>query len=404
MTTSYHDIAGLLMQRLKGKITPEGQQRLQEWIDGSPERAALVSDLDREGYIPHELLAAIERGQLRTTAILQARGVQIESASAVRPIHRMHFLRTAWLKYAAAILIVLSSLAYLWIYNRNDNDMTAASAEVSSQVEDVAPGGNRAVLTLADGTEIILDSAANGSLAIQGNVRVVKSANGQIIYDMTSAAGDLAKGGGEMMMNTMSTPKGGQYQLALPDGTKVWLNAASSITFPTSFSSKTRNVSFTGEAYFEVAKDREKPFVVDINGKSTVQVLGTSFNINSYADEGDIKTTLIEGRVKVSSVILNPGQQAIIGSSEQQPKVTSADIDQILAWKNGLFNFNGLDLRAVMRQLERWYDISVQYQGPVSNVIFRGEMYRNVHLSDVLEVLQKMGVKFRREGKILIVL
>ena len=218
----------------------------------------------------------------------------------------------------------------------------------------------------------------------------------------------------------MTTPAGGQYQVTLPDGTKVWLNAASSITYPTAFVDKERPVKISGEVYFEVAKDKEKPFIVDVDGKSSVRVLGTSFNINSYGDESTIKTTLLEGSVKVmrtattavstDSVILKPGQQALVAlpavaaSSDRQLKVTSdVNIEQTLAWKNGLFNFNGSDLHAVMRQLERWYGIKVEYEGSIPDTKFSGEIYRNVNLSDVLEALQRMGVKFRLHGKTLLV-
>jgi transmembrane sensor len=324
--------------------------------------------------------------------------------------HRIHFLKTAWFRYAAAIILIAGlAVAYLLTTNDINAGKKLANDNNHKQTE-IPPGGEKAVLTLADGTKIVLDNAANGNLAQQGNAQVVKLANGQIVYNLEGLAE------GKVMMNTMSTPKGGQYQLTLPDGTKVWLNAASSITYPAIFVGKERNVKIEGEVYFEVAKDRQKPFIVDIDGKSSVQVLGTSFNINSYENEADIKTTLVEGSVKViqadQSAILQPGQQAVALSSDQLTRtgssnkliVNQADLSKILAWKNGLFNFNGANLREVMRQLERWYDIKVQYEGPISNDVFKGKMYRNVNLSDVLEVLQRMGVKFRMEGKTVIIL
>lgn len=330
----------------------------------------------------------------------------IDSASdyigPMKPAHRIHFLKTAWFRYAAAIILTvgLGTVAYL-LTTKKDSQQTLANGNKRLQT-DIPPGGDKAVLTLADGSNIILDNAANGNIADQGGVQVVKLANGQIAYDLRTLSSK------DVMWNTMSTPRGGQYQVTLPDGTKVWLNAASSITFPTAFTGKERNVKVTGEAYFEVTRNKQQPFIVDINGKSAVQVLGTEFNINSYGDEASIKTTLIEGSVKIfkadQSAVLKPGQQAV--QAENRIVVnSSADLDKVLAWKNGLFNFDEADLYSVMRQLERWYDIDVQYRGSSStSMIFQGKMYRNANLSDVLEMLKKMGVNFQMDGKTLIVL
>lgn len=349
-----------------------------------------------------------------------------------RPAHRFQFLKTAWFKYAAAILITLGSVAYLWINTRDGKALATTNGKNRSQT-DVSPGGDKAILTLADGSKIVLDSAANGDLAQQGNAQVVKLSNGQIVYNLKGSSD-------KVVWNTMTTPAGGQYQVTLPDGTRVWLNAASSITYPTAFVGKQRSVKISGEVYFEAAKDKEKAFIVDIDGKSSVQVLGTSFNINSYENEGNVKTTLFEGSVKVISgtmksvvqplprrladkfgqqpkpsgtdgsfpfVILKPGQQAQTSGPEAKQSISvvnNPNMEQILAWKNGLFNFSGADLYAVMRQLERWYDIKVKYQGSVPQIIFKGEMDRNVNLSDVLEFFTETGLKFRMEGGTLVVL
>jgi transmembrane sensor len=314
--------------------------------------------------------------------------------------HRVHFLRRGFFRYAAAIIFLVgaSSLLYLISNEKEKKEQTIVSANKHLESAEIAPGGEKALLTLADGNKIVLENAANGQLANQGGVKIVKLSNGQVSYDLSGLSVK------ETMLNTMSTPKGGQYQVTLPDGTKVWLNASSSITFPTAFIDNKRQVKITGEIYFEIAKNKEKPFIVDVNGLTTVQVLGTSFNVNSYENEGVIKTTLVDGSIRVNNnVILQPGQQAIITSSEEKPNVTNADLDQALAWKNGIFDFTGNDLKNVMRQLERWYDIKVEYKGSVSNTIFKGKMYRNTNLSDVLEMLKRMGVKFELEGKTLIV-
>lgn len=338
--------------------------------------------------------------------------VKAAEGESQKSIHRIHFLRTTWFKYAAAVLIIIIGAAtYRWTTDSRQ-PLTADSRSLQT---DIAPGGDRATLTLADGSEILLDSAANGTLADQGGVQVLKLASGQIAYDI----GGLRSG--EVMWNTMSTPKGGQYQVTLPDGTRVWLNASSSIMFPTAFAAGKREVKITGEVYLEVAKDKEKPFVVDVSGKSSVEVLGTSFNINAYADESSIRTTLVEGSVKVAAndqtAILKPGQQALIAvttPSDGQPSLSSKtgndisvnphpDLKQVLAWKNGVFDFTGADLKTVMRQLERWYDIQVEYKDDIPSITFEGRMYRNVSLRDVLEALQDMGVQFELNGKNLVV-
>jgi ferric-dicitrate binding protein FerR (iron transport regulator) len=322
----------------------------------------------------------------------------------IAPVHRVHFLRRYRWWAAASIILLLGVGAYFFAQKTtNQVAVTPAAKELKN---DVAPGGNKAVLTLADGTKIILDSAANGNLAQQGSARVVKLANGQIAYDVKGSADK------EIMWNTMRTPAGGQYQVTLPDGTKVWLNAASSITYPAAFVSKNRQVKITGEVYFEVATLRlrsgqKMPFIVDIDGKSTVEVLGTHFNINAYEDESAIKTTLLEGAVKIvnrQSAILKPGEQAVVSDNSPLTIDHSPDLDQVMAWKNGLFSFNNADLRSVMRQLERWYDIKVEYRGDVPDISLKGKMRRNVNLSVVLDFLQKTGVKFYTEGKTIIIL
>lgn len=454
MSSTDHNNTNLFNRLLEGELSPQDTDDIIAWLGkeelDSDTKELIVAQLkqfvDPEKISPQVILAleaklpAIFRlaSEEATVASSDQQSNSIEIASEnrvdnIRPAHRIHFLKTAWFRYAAAILIVFGSVAYLWINNRNDKDLAAAT-DNKRLSSDVGPGGEKAVLTLADGRKIILDSAANGNLAQQGNAQIVKLSNGQLTYNLKGSSSK------EIMWNTMATPKGGQYQLTLPDDTKVWLNAASSITYPAVFVGNKREVKIAGEVYFEVAKNKQKPFVVDVDEKSLVEALGTSFNINSYTDEESIKTTLLEGSVRVlktnttatatspglqpksseaddklkGAVILKPGQQAtiaVVASADSQLEntagisiVNNPDIEKTLAWKNGLFNFNGVDLYALMRQLERWYDIKVQYQGSVPNVIFKGEMYRNVNLSDVLAALQKMGVKFRMDGKTLIVL
>ncbi len=326
-------------------------------------------------------------------------------------VRRFHAFRRSWLRYGAAAVLIIGAASYFWfrpsLLKQNTIIHTVSAKEV------IAPGGNKAVLTLADGSTIILDSAADGRLAEQGNTKIEKLKNGQIIYIPFDSKDQ------PVLFNTMTTPRGGQYQLTLPDGTGVWLNAASSITYPTAFAGSERKVEITGEVYMEVKKNISQPFRVQVND-ITVEVIGTHFNINSYNDESLVKTTLIEGSVKVSygnvSELLQPGQQAQIANtgnamnagvhSQKERQILiqkNADTRQVMAWKNGQFNFDGADLHTVMRQLERWYDIQVRYQGNVSTDVFRGQLTRDLNLSDMLEILGKMEIKFKLEGRILTV-
>ena len=264
---------------------------------------------------------------------------------------------------------------------------------------EVPPGGNHATLTLADGSVISLDSAANGVLTQQGNVKIVKQSNGQLLYE--------GAGNHEMMYNTMTTPRGGQYRLTLPDGTLVWLNAASSVTYPAAFTGRERSVSVTGEVYFEVAANENMPFRVKA-GDMNINVIGTRFNVNAYAEEPTVRTTLIEGAVSVSagqaSAVLKPGQQARVQGNHTLAVINNIDTEEIIAWKNGYFQFTDADMPAVMRQIEKWYDVKVTYEGAIPKRSFGGGIQRSLPLSQVLGILEANDVKFKIEGKNITVL
>lgn len=302
---------------------------------------------------------------------------------------RIYFLQRYW--WAAACIILLTAGAY-YLSRQTQQPVMVNRAPV----KDVAPGGNRAVLTLSDGSVITLDSAGNGVLAQQGNTRITKLNNGQLAY---SGSGNPE---GKVLYNTMSTPLGGQYQLILPDGTGVWLNAASSISYPTAFTGNERSVTVTGEAYFEVVKNEKMPFRVKA-GNTTIDVLGTHFNINAYKDEASINTTLLEGAVRVNvsqqQQQLRPGQQArVMANGASIQVVEHADISEVMAWKAGFFSFNDADLPTVMRQLSRWYNVEVKYEGSIPQRVFTGEIGRNLTLSQVLKGLTKTRIKYRIEN------
>ncbi|GAA4311892.1 DUF4974 domain-containing protein [Mucilaginibacter gynuensis] len=306
---------------------------------------------------------------------------------------RIRGVRSAWVKYAvAASVLVFCSIAGYFMLNKKHHEQTVQTAV------DINPGGNKAVLTLANGKKIVLDDIAKGEIAKQGSVSISKTADGRIVY--TAAAGDAT---GEISQNVFSTPKGGQYQVVLPDGTTVLLNAASSLTYPSAFTGNQRLVTLTGEAYFEVTKNKAMPFRVK-TGLQTVEVLGTHFNINAYPDESVITTTLAEGSVKVSvpyqSVIIIPGQQAVAGKTAVATIAKhTIDLDKELAWKNGVFSFENDDIRSVMRQIARWYDVNVAYEGVFPADGFNGEISRDSKLSEVIKILEYNNVDIALDGK-----
>ena len=333
----------------------------------------------------------------------------IDNNTAVVPV-RSICLPGKWGWAAASILLLLGIGSY-FLFSKNKKQPIVA---VSIPTDIAAPTSNRAMITLADGTKVFLDSVGNGQLAQQGAVKLIKLANGRIAYQ---PLGDGIASHDERdlshIYNTLSNPRGSKIiDIALSDGSRVWLNAGSSLIYPTAFTGKERKVKITGEAYFEVAKMKDMPFHVTINDMAEVKVLGTHFNINAYEGEPGIKTTLLEGSIQTSLlgagktpdyVVLKPGQQAEITNKIKLNE--SVNTDQVMAWKNGLFNFENASLEEVMQQLSRWYDIEVVYEQAIPQMIFGGEMSRNVSLAGLLSGLERAGVRFRiEEGNRLIVM
>ena len=315
--------------------------------------------------------------------VQQAIALSEEERPVTMPLRKRTWVRVA----AAACVLLVAATAVLLLVNKRQESGIAVVQKTASPKAAV-PGRSNAVLTLADGSVIVLDSAANGNLAQQGAARIVKL-NGQIAYNQTGAGAD-----GEPVYNSIATAKGNQYELVLSDGTKVWLNAASSLRFPTAFTGKERRVEVSGEAYFEVAKNPAMPFRVAIRsavGKAgEVEVLGTHFNINAYDDEEDVKTTLLEGAVKIrnnkAAQRLAPGQQA--GMTEKGINISSGiDVSQVVAWKEGFFLFNNTDLPSLLRQVARWYDVDVVFEGKAPTDAFSGKIARSVSLQKLLKVL-----------------
>lgn len=299
----------------------------------------------------------------------------------------------------AAVFICLLTCIYFIRQKTKEKPVVAQKISKKSFEKDIAPGKDKAMLTLADGSVITLDSTAKGKLAEYGNMKALKIDAGKLSYQQASTGGQLI-----MQYNTVSTPRGGQYQVVLPDGSKVWLNAASSLKFPVFFGGKERNVELSGEAYFEVAHNEKQPFKVSVKGVE-VLVLGTHFNINSYDDEGIIKTTLLQGSVRETvageqqAVTIAPGQQAQVGKDKVIKVVNDVDLIQVIAWQSGLFEFNNSDLAAIMRQISRWYDVDVLYESKPGEAKFGGGISKHLPLSEVLQLLEANGVRFQLEGR-----
>jgi transmembrane sensor len=383
------NIETLLFKQLQGDLSAGETELLDAWKAEKPGNSEFANQL----LAPDKLTK-----KLRFYAAHQKEEAWNE---AIRPLFPQQLTTPLWQwSAAAAVLILLVAGAYLWI----NGVEKGKSAQMAVKPAIIVPGRQGAILTLSNGTQLLLDTVKNGIVALQGGVTVAV-VNGSLQY----------KGkGAETIYNTMSTPKGRLFQVTLPDGTQVWLNSASSIRYPIAFNGAKRQVAITGEAYFEVKHNARQPFVVKVNNRAEVQVLGTHFNVNAYDNESHIATTLLEGTVQVkrldagnahASVTLQPGQQAEWKEdvlSDGINVVKAANIDKVMAWRNGLFNFEGASLEEVMRQLERWYDIDVVFEKPKPDIRFGGKMTKGVTLNEMLEILKGFegaDLKFRLEGK-----
>jgi len=317
--------------------------------------------------------------------------------------YRFYYLKS--ISIAAIILLTITTGIYFYSNRNLIEPEHFAEIDVKN---DIAPGYNKAILTLSDGSRISLDDAANGLLASQGNTAITKTENGQIVYEKNNI--DKTKFmSNRSVINTIQTPKGGKYQVRLPDGSKVWLNSASTLSYPTTFAGNERKVQLEGEAYFEISPNKSVPFRVQ-SGNQIVEVLGTHFNINSYDDEDYVKTTLLEGSVKVilnskanvvsNTKLLKPGEQSLTKSSNSGIRIENADTEKAVAWKNGYFRFRNTPIREIMREIERWYDVELVYEGKMPTDEFTGFISNDVKISAVLKIMEESGgVKFTVKGK-----
>jgi ferric-dicitrate binding protein FerR (iron transport regulator) len=389
-------IKSLLLKHLRAQITPEERSVIDAWLAASKANQELFAELNDPDLVARSLEKMDRLHEDQVWQRLQARTGETAPAKEGRGVHvhRVPFLRRYWWAAAAAFFVLLGTGAWWLLHNEAPEQI--ASTQQQRFRNDVPPAKNAAVLTLAGGKQIVLDSTSTGAITRQGNTSI-RNTNGQLVYN------ELHEKPTELLYNTLATGKGNQYQLILPDGSKVWLNAASSITYPTTFAGTERKVAITGEAYFEIAGDKTHPFIVQ-NKEVSIQVLGTSFNVNTYDDEDALRTTLLEGSVKIvkdhNSSILRPGQQAILSRDNTLIKVADhPDIDEVMAWKNGVFRFNDATIESIMREMARWYDVEVVYDTRVSQH-FIADVPRDVPASELLKLLELTDqVHFKIEGK-----
>lgn len=394
-------------------INPENKQQLIQLVtkfmngQATPEERAFLGKyyqyLDQHGTGPAELSAS-ER-QAREDKMLDGIFREIERQDGSRS-RVVRIRRTAGIAAAVAALVAVAAVLYFQ-GPRSAPGMAEKVVATPESHADVLPGGAKAVLTLSNGRRVVLDSARNGALATQGNSHVVKLSNGQMAYEPAEAEQDGSGGNAAVAYNTLTTPRGGSYQLTLPDGSRVWLNSASSLRFPVAFTGGERRVTLEGEAYFEVTKNRLHPFIVQTHGIE-IKDLGTRFNVMAYGDEPDIRTTLVEGAVQVANglknVLLKPGQQAIVGENAGgKIMVAPADTDAAVAWKAGYFSFHHTNIYEIMRQISRWYDVNVSYADSL-DVSLNGHISRGVNASEVFRTLELTGeLTFTIEGRRVIV-
>jgi len=370
---------------MEGKVRKEVTARMEGMTSGKEGAAGM------EGKVRKEVTARMEGT------------IGMEGTTGRERRRRLIMIRR--MAAAAVLLLVVGVGAYFQFFRKTDTPKVAAPVAVkkNQRIDVPAPNGNNAILTLADGSTVVLDSAQNGMLTRQGDAQVSKTNAGKLVYNVMGREPAPS----EIFFNTVSTRRGGQYQIVLPDGSKVWLNTVSSLRFPTAFTGEERIVELTGEAYFEIEKNERMPFRVHVNAPGDkgmdVRVLGTHFNVMAYDNEAEIKTTLLEGTVKVfrgdKSSVLAPGQQVKLDKRGGVKLDEHADVELAMAWKNGFISFKSADIRSIMRQVERWYDIDVVYEGDVSGRTFSGGISRDANLSELIRLLEVSKIHFKMDGR-----
>lgn len=380
-------IAALLEKQLHQNLSDTELNEINSWAAGREDHLQLLSELNDPALLLSNATALARFNEEQALQrFLEKQGtidpVQTEALPRRIPVWK-------WAA-AAAILVMLAAGSYLWFTSKPEQPEQTAGLKPP----DIEPGRKGATLILANGSQVSLDSLQNGLVASQSGMDAILQ-NGELVYTPGKEPA------GEMVYNTISVPNGRVFQLTLPDGTKTWINSGSSVRYPVAFTGNQRQVEITGEAYFDVVKNRKMPFRVRVYNKAEVEVLGTQFNINAYENEETISTTLLEGSVKVTAgnmgstvepmqQLLSPGQQLQL--TEKGMSLTEPDIDKVIAWKNGLFNFEGMELKQVMKQIARWYDVEIIYKGKVPEGKFYGKISRDISLAGLIKGFEGSGV------------
>lgn len=379
-----NQLQALIKKYNAGQCTPEEKLWLEQWY--------LSFEWSADEDLPDGLLSKLKEDAWQSLQQSKNNAASIPMYTH-QPANRRR--RNWWYYSAAAIIVVAGSVVFLQ-QQKNIPQKTTETIVKAKPAGDVMPGISKASLVLADGSVIALDSAAVTQLK-EADGTVIDKQYGKIVYNKAEGAND------KVFYNTLNIPRGAEYQLVLPDGSKVWLNAASSLRFPTRFTGNERTVYLDGEGYFEIAKNTLQPFKVVTRNGMEVNVTGTHFNVMAYDDEAYIKTTLTEGKVKIKNgnafTPLLPSQQASLQKNTQQIKVNEVDIDKEIAWKNGMIEFSDNDLPYIMRQLSRWYDVDVHFEGAAPQGSYNGSIPRKATLTEVMQILKLAGVKYWLDNK-----
>jgi transmembrane sensor len=388
----------LLRKYVSGEISDSEKVILDECVRGSQAGQKLYNELSDPELFDREFKIYLENVGRATDGDLKNLFESSIREAKVMPLGSKNRNRYKWL-IAASIIFIVAAGTYFTVFNKSENGQIVKKQPI---VKDVLPGTFKAKLTLDDGRTIILDNASKGEITKQGNA-VVLNQNGQLVYSSSPNATTT-----KILHNTLSTGRGEMYPTVLSDGSKVWLNNETTIHYPVTFTSDERRIELEGgEAYFEVMHNSDKPFKVIVNG-TEVEVLGTQFSISAFADEDFIQTNLLTGKVKVTHgsnpKILTPGQKANVDKTGNINLVKDADVEGSIAWVRGFFHFEEADMHSVMRQLARWYDVEVVFEGQIPNEKIKGDIQRNIPLSKVLSNLERIGkVNLRMEGRKIIV-
>ena len=394
-------IASLIHRtREKETLSVQEQQDLKDWLEADARNTTLFDELNDR----HQLVALLKGlhspdADIAVGQIFGKLGLALPETTG-KVIRLPILLRRV--SVAAALVLLLGGGG--WFLHKRNTDQQERLAVHSLNKPDVAPGGYHAILTLSGGQQVILDTVKTGTLARQGNTTVEQRKGGELAYARGHGAPEK-----EIAYNTLSTGRGNMYKVVLPDGTAVWLNSGSSLHYPTVFAGPNREVDLSGEAYFEVAENKEKPFLVNA-GKAMIQVLGTHFDIQYYADEPVLQATLVRGSVRVAGGsggrILTPGQQASLAPGGGWEVSDDVNMEEVLGWKEGMFVFDHTDLQTGMREIARWYDVAVTYEGSplvAKNRKMIGSAPRNENLSVLIQLLNLSGIRCRLEGRTIIV-